>query len=71
MAGKNNDNLIKHYDKNTCILKALSNQGEGNIEVFDSLGLRTNQKLYKKHMKFDGIKINDFPIQKQDTNRFR
>ena len=50
------------------IFKALSNQGEGNIEVFDSLGLRENKKLYQRHMKFDGITINDFPVQKQDTS---
>ena len=60
----------KNYRKKYYLLcfQAISNQGVNTIEVFDSLGLRKNKNLYKKYFKFDGITINDYPVQKSTSN---
>ena len=39
-----------------------------NIEVFDPLGLRSNQELFKKYLPFDSININDFNVQELNSN---
>ena len=39
-----------------------------NIEVFDPLGLRSNQELFKKYLPFDSIDINDYNVQELTSN---
>lgn len=39
-----------------------------NIEIFDALGLRNNQEKWKKYLRFEGIEINDFPVQLETSN---
>ena len=47
---------------------AISNQGNQNLEVFDSLGIRNYGKLYQKYMKVESIEINQHPVQEPTSS---
>ena len=45
-----------------------SNQGLPNIEVFDSLGLRRNRRIFNRYSPYKAIDINDFAVQDGNSN---
>ena len=46
---------------------AIRSPGHHTLEVFDSLGLRNNEKLFKKFVKFEGMEINQYPVQESTS----